>query len=375
MLGALVLLAGLWTAAWHYAADKAETTIAGWREREAKIGRIYACARQTIGGFPFRIDVHCSSPNAEFRSAQPPATLTWKDLHITASVFSPTRLDAHLTGPMTITEPGQSPVITGNWKQANVIVNGLPTAPERVTLAFEEVTFERVAGGASEILFKARSGELVGHIIEGTVVRNPVIEFRLNLAAATLPKQRFVEASNDADVTGQVLSRFAELPIDADVTAVLRGLRNFAPKTWAARFREIQASGGRLDVVRARMQRADVISVTSGQLALTPQGRLEGDLRMTVVQLEKLLADLGLDRVMEKATAPGTQLGAMIDRLPPQFGNLVRQRAAPAVVAGIGIFGEPAELEGKKARTVPLKFANGRVSMGPIPLGSTPPLF
>src|SRR5262245_16151693 len=80
-----VVLAGLWTVLWNYAAAKVDSTIAGWREREAKVGRVYACANQTIGGFPFRIDVRCSEPSAEFRSMQPPTAMKWKDLHVTAS--------------------------------------------------------------------------------------------------------------------------------------------------------------------------------------------------------------------------------------------------------------------------------------------------
>jgi hypothetical protein len=361
--------------AWYYAADKVEATIAGWREREAKVGRIYACAQQTIGGFPFRINVHCSAPSAEFRRAQPPAAVKWQDLQIVASVFSPTRLVAEMTGPLTISEPGQPSTISGTWKRASVTMQGLPTAPERITLAFDEPRFERAARGGNEPLFSAKRAELVGHLVEGAVMRNPVIEFQLKLNGATLPKQRLAAAANEADAAAQVLDRLADVPVDADITALLRGLRNFAPKSWAARFREIQAMGGRLEVISARVQRGDVVSVTRGQLGLTPRGRLHGELRMTIAQVEKLFADLGLDRMTAQATAPGTQLGAMIDRLPPQIGNIVRRRAAPAVVAGINILGEPAELEGKKARVVPLRFSDGMASIGPIPLGPTPPLF
>jgi hypothetical protein len=370
----LIFVAGLWTAAWHYAADKAETTIAGWRAREAKVGRIYACATQTISGFPFRIDIHCSGPSAEFRSAQLPTTVKWKDLHIVASVLSPTRLVAEFTGPMTVGEPNQLPLIAADWKRASIAMEGLPTAPERIVFAFGELRFERLAGGGNEPLFSVKSGELVGRLVDGTVTRNPVIEFHLKLNDAVLPRQRAL-AMTQPDVAGEVLDRLAQVPVDADITALLRGLRNFAPKPWAQRFREIQAADGRLEVTRARLRRGDVVSLTSGQLGLSPRGRLHGELRMTIVQIEKLFADLGLDRMMEQATAPGTQLGAVIDRLPPQLGNMVRQRAATAVIASVNAVGEPAELEGKKARTVPLRFSDGVVAIGPIPLGRAPPLF
>src|ERR1700758_5384365 len=61
-LAALAGLAILWVSLWFYAAGKAQTTIAGWREREARVGRTYACATETIGGFPFRIDARCTDP-------------------------------------------------------------------------------------------------------------------------------------------------------------------------------------------------------------------------------------------------------------------------------------------------------------------------
>ena len=71
----LILLAGLWTGFWFFASAKAETTLAGWREREAKSGRIYSCDKQTVGGYPFRIEVRCTDPTAELRTTEPPVSL------------------------------------------------------------------------------------------------------------------------------------------------------------------------------------------------------------------------------------------------------------------------------------------------------------
>jgi hypothetical protein len=357
-----VLFVGLWVVAWNYAAAKVDSTIAGWREREAKVGRIYACATQTIGGFPFNINVECSDPSAEFRSAQTPAVLKWKDLHVTANVFSPTRLVARLTGPMTVGRPDGLPDVQANWKQATITMIGLPTAPERVTLAVEETRVERVAGGGNETVFTAQSAELVGRMVEGSAMNNPVIEVTLRTKAATAPR----------------LHPAAATPIDSDVTLILRGLNNFAPKTWPERFREIQVANGRLDVTNARLQQGEVIAVTAGSLALTPRGRLNGELRTTVVNFEKLLPALGIERFMEQATAQGGQLGnaiSALDRLVPGLGGVARQNAAPAMVAGIGLIGQPAELEGKRAVMMPLRFNDGNATLGPVPLGPTPSLF
>jgi hypothetical protein len=357
-----VVFVGLWTVAWHYASAKVETTIAGWREREAKIGRVYACATQTIGGFPFRIEVHCSDPSAEFRSTQPATALKWKDLYVVANVFSPTRLVSELTGPMMIGAPAQPPNIVANWKQGYITMLGLPTAPERITATFVEPNFERVGGGGTQSVFKAKQAELVGRLVEGSPMDNPVIEFTLKLTEATAPTVHPVAAT----------------PTDVNITALLRGLKNFAPKTWAARFQEIQAAGGRLEVTNARLQQGDIISVTTGQLGLTPRGRLDGELRMTVANFDKLLPALGLDRLMAQATAPGGQFGSAInslDRLMPGLGNIARQNAGPAVAAGLGFIGQPTELEGKRAMMIPLRFSDGMATLGPVPLGPTPPLY
>jgi hypothetical protein len=357
-----VVLVALWTVAWHYAAGKVDQTIAGWREREAKVGRVYTCVTQTIGGFPFRINVQCSSPSAEFRNVQSPMVLKWKDLHVTANVFSPTRLVAHLTGPMMVGPPDQLATYAANWKDATVTMLGLPTAPERVTLAIDQASVERVAGGGNETVFKATSAELAGRMVEGSAMKNPVIEFTLKLNAATAPR----------------LHQATATPIDADVAATLRGLRDFAPKSWRARFQEVQAAGGGLEVTNARLQQGEIIAVTTGNLGLTQRGRLNGELRTTVVAFEKLVPVLGIDKMVEQATANSGQLNnamGALDRLVPGLGTVARQNAGPAMVASLGLLGQPAELEGKKAMMMPLKFTDGMASIGPIPLGPVPALY
>jgi hypothetical protein len=67
-------------------------------------------------------------------------------------------------------------------------------------------------------------------------------------------------------------------------------------------------------------------------------------------------------------------LGAL-DRAIPGLGKVVRQNASVGVAAGIKALGKEAVLEGKKARTFPLRFADGAVYLGPLKVGQIPPLF
>ena len=139
----------------------------------------------------------------------------------------------------------------------------------------------------------------------------------------------------------------------------------------------MQAAGGRIEIVRARVQQADTIAVAEGALGLTPAGRLDGELRLTVAKLEKLLPALGLDRMLARENASPQVNSAFLalDRLLPGLGNVARQNAGPALVAGINMMGQPTELEGQRAVTLPLRFNDGAVSLGPLLIGSMPPLF
>jgi hypothetical protein len=67
-------------------------------------------------------------------------------------------------------------------------------------------------------------------------------------------------------------------------------------------------------------------------------------------------------------------LGAL-DRAIPGLGKVVKQNVNVGVAAGINALGKEAVLEGKKARSFPLRFADGTVYLGPIKVGQIPPLF
>ena len=132
-----------------------------------------------------------------------------------------------------------------------------------------------------------------------------------------------------------------------------------------------------------------MIAVASGTLAISPQGRLDGELKMTVAGLERIIPALGLDKLanggIPQATldrvAPGLKSGDLnnalgaLDKLVPGLGGLVKQQAPAAMAAGLAALGEETTLEGKKAQAEPLRFANGEVFLGPLRIGDVPPLF
>ena len=96
-------------------------------------------------------------------------------------------------------------------------------------------------------------------------------------------------------------------------------------------FRELQAAGGRIEINNARVQQRDTIAVANGALGLSPAGRLDGQLRLTVANLEKFLPTLGLDQMLsqEQASPKLNNAFGALDRIMPGLGNVARKNAAP----------------------------------------------
>ena len=361
-IGTLILflaLVGGWSYLWYYATGKAEVAIDGWRAREAKAGRIYTCGSQSIGGYPFRIEVTCDKAAAVFRSNQPPVEIKTSSILVAAQLYQPTLLISDFYGPLTIADLGHAPNIIVNWKLAQSSVRGTPSAPERISLVFDQPVVERINGNNRQSVLKAQHIEVHGRLAGGSVTNKPIIETVLRLRAAAAPE----------------LHPAAAMPIDADITTLLRGLNDFSPRPWSARFRELQAVDGRVDITQARVQQGDTIAVGDGTLSLNTSGRLQGQLRVTVANIEPFLAAVGTPQVV-KNSPDMDRLSGALDRLLPGLGNVARQQATSSNLSlGINLLGEQTTLEGKRAVTLPLRFDDGSVFLGPIWIGNTPAMF
>jgi hypothetical protein len=356
-LGLVIVLGLAWSGFWYFAAAKAETTLTEWRAREAKAGRIHSCASQSIGGYPFRIEVHCADPATELRSGGETVALRAKDLLAAVQVYDPTLVVSEFTGPMTIAAPGQPARFEANWTLAQSSVRGTPFSPQRASLVVDGPVVDRIEDGNHAAVLKASRIELHGRIAEGSAAADPVIEMVLRLAAATAPN----------------LHPLTVEPLDADVSFTLRGLSDFAPKPWPVRFREIQARDGSIEITKARVQQGDVIAGSAGTLSLTERGTLQGQLQVTMVGIEEVLKKLDLEQMMNQGQVKQT-IDAL-DRLMPGLGKLARQNARPSILAGLGALGQNTTLEGKPAVSVPLRFDDGQVILGPFGIGRVPPLF
>ena len=355
----VLVLAAAWSGVWFYASSEAEARINDWQAQQAKAGRVFTCGKQAVGGFPFRIEVRCTNAVAELKDTQPPIAIRLKEILVVAQVWDPKLLIAEFTGPLSASEPGQAPHVTATWTLAQASVRGTPSRPERASIAVDNLKLDGAAPGTP--LFDSKHAEFHARVQFGSWPHSPAVDLAINLKAATAPG----------------LGPYTREPLDADIQAVLHGVKDLAPKPLPARLREWQAAGGKLEIQNARVAQGDALANATGTLALTQRGRLDGALRLTVAGFEKFLPTiggerggpaLGLDRVAPALSAIDRAVPGLAQRVPPQ-----KQQALQAGL--LSLLGQPAEIEGKRGVSVPLRFTDGAASFGPIPLGQVPPAF
>jgi hypothetical protein len=327
----VLVLAAAWTGGWFYAANRAGDVITAWMEREASFGRTYACGSRQIGGYPFRIEVRCNEPSATLHEGGEPVVLKARSLMAVAQVYQPTLVIAEAIGPMTVTMASGEQLFVANWKLLQTSVRGPPRAPQRASLVVDEPKLDRAGAPGGETVGFAHRFELHMQRSPSSTAENPVFDLAARVIAASIP----------------LVPALAERPFDVDALAVLRGLKDFSGgRTLPQRLREWQAAGGRLELTKARIQQGEGLAFATGELGLTPQGRVDGVINLRLA---------GLDHLANLLLGQGGQ-------------------GRSGLLTGLSILGR-SELEGRRAVAVPVNFRDGRVFFGPIPVGQLAPLY
>jgi hypothetical protein len=271
-------------------------------------------------------------------------------------VWDPKLVIAEFTGPLMASEPGGAPYLTATWSLAQASVRGTPATPERASVSIDGL---RLADSSGSPLFDARHAEFHARVQYGSWPHNPAIDLAVQLEGAT----------------AAAIHAMAAQPFNADILSVLHGMKDMAPKSMPVRLREWQAAGGRLEIQSARLAQGETLAKTSGTLALTQQGRLDGTLQLTAACLERLLPSIAEGRgapLSLQRAAPA--LGA-IERAVPGLAQKIAPQAQTLQAGLLALLGQPAEIEGKRGVALSVRFTDGAGSLGPIPIGQVPPLF
>jgi hypothetical protein len=215
MPGVVVVLAIGWSVFWYVASSEIGSQFERWKVQEAKAGRLYDCGELSVGGYPFRFEVQCSGARASLAAqtaSQGPIEARIARIQAVAQVYNPRLLIAEFASPATLMPQGQPP-LTARWSLGQASVYGLPEAPQRVALVFDNPAVDRVASAVQSPFVRAKHFELHGRIVEGSVNDHPVIDAALELDGAS----------------AEGIHPLAAEPFNLVAQARLRGLANFAP--------------------------------------------------------------------------------------------------------------------------------------------------
>src|SRR5712671_5565283 len=104
----LLLVAAIaWSAFWFYAASEVGERADAWRAQEAKSGRVYDCAKRSVAGFPFRLEVRCDGASVALVSqtaSQTPFMARLGEILVVAQIYDPKLLIAEFAAPATISD-------------------------------------------------------------------------------------------------------------------------------------------------------------------------------------------------------------------------------------------------------------------------------
>lgn len=325
----VVVLAIAWSAVWYYAAQIVERNIAAWMDQEARNGRVYTCAARSVSGYPFRIEVRCIDPTAEIKAA--PLALKAKEFLAVAQVYQPNLIIGEIVGPLSITTPGGPMTLVSDWTLAQASLR-LNPMPERISIVIDGAKFEQTNAGTTQPIASAGHIELHVRLTPASEQDKQALEFAATLTGASVPSA----------------GPLATQPFDAQFAAILRGAVDLRPQPLPARLKQWQATGGRLEITNARIKQGDAVAIATGDIGLSPSGRVDGTVGITLAGFEQLVQTLLAGK---------------------------NKNTGLLAVAGLSILGKPSDLDGKRAITVPLRFADGAIYFGPILLGKTAPLY
>ena len=249
---ALVLLGLLWSGYWLWASSLAQHAVGKWRAGLAADGITVSCGEESWGGYPFRVELHCTP--GKIASAERSAEFT--QLTVMAQAYNLGHLLLLNDGETIITGPMGSLKIAHEGATASLIFNSTGqmqvdvefTKPQADTFSAQRLAFHtrKKPGRAEQVLEIAAAMEL------GQIQTNaePVAIDSLTLSGSLTPVPKLITYEN--------LSR----------------------------------QGNLLTLDQIDLQSAAIRYQASGQLQIGRDAHLKGILKGRLQNLDQLLQDL-----------------------------------------------------------------------------------
>ena len=324
LLSVAILVLG-WTVLWGFARQQAGAALDGWIAAEAAHGRSWTCPDRTIDGYPFRIAVACRGVTFAGAVDGSPGEGRLAGLTARAWLYEPSAVYIVLDGPMALTTADGRADFTLAWDRFGAKLRGIFGDRRRAEIVGEGFTLTRPgAAGTTARRIALRAGPALAAAAGEMAADADAVDVAISgLAAPLLDGVTGETATTDATLSGTVTRAFGDLP-------------DFGPAT-VERWRR---AGGRLDVANLALAKGPLSLGAAGTLGLDELHRLQGRLDARLGGFEPLAKRFGISL---GAVQVGGLLADLLGTKPAA--------AAPGTVS------------------MPIGFADGRVSVGPFKTG------
>jgi hypothetical protein len=322
-LAALVFAA--WSGFWAWARGEVARRLDAGQQRLADAGFQIAWKDRQIGGYPFRLDVTLTDVSVREPSGWTAAT---PRLEAEAQAFAPDRWLIAAPAGLTFVRPQGGPVaVSGRLIRASL--SHFAARPPSFSFEGVDLAFQPAPGARPFAL--SRAGRVEFHLRAGPDDEGGVF--------ATVDQGR-------AQLSGLFARLAQDKPIAISWNATLSHMAAFSGRDWPEAVRNWTAAGGRMTVRSAGLTAGDaLVTVSSGDLAVGPEGRLRGALAVSLRQAPRALGAMG-------------EAGAIAPESAEAAAAVARAREA-----------------GDGAAQASIDFQAGRTTLGPVALGPAPRIY
>ncbi len=302
-------IAAIWGGIWYYAASKTKAVIADSIMNEATHGRDWTCPNRRVSGFPFRIEVTCDAPTFTSKLEGKAGSGNLGGLSVQARITDPTRAIATLKSPLKF--EAQGTIINLNWADAKTSLSGSNNSLNDFSLDMSQVS----------IAIKTPQGE---NIIAGANRIN------INLAQDALDtplSAPFKLLTKLEGVTFAPLDSLAGNAQPLNFEAQLRATHvPLKPNLdWRIMLDAWRDAGGTLSIALLDINKGIIHLDAKGNLALDEVRKITGKLSANFKGLNKLLENMNLNSLSSFASNNGVTLNFRNGKIllgPIPIGNL-----------------------------------------------------
>ncbi len=293
----VLLIAAGWSAFWYIAQENAKQRFAEEIERAAEAGRDLGCTDESWGGYPFRLTLRCSSFNLEYDVADGRSEFTTGAFTVVALAYKPQHVIAEAFGPIAISaHSGETLQFTTADGPTRASLIWSLSGAEQISVLAENISGSLSLPDSEAADFTIASANIHLRIGELDDAGNASVETVARIDDIVGIAPPIPELENDT-------LEIATIQLDGTATDVpLGGTGGFSERA-----RQWQRDGGRFEVRLFRVDSNMLNTQSTGELTLSDEGHIEGDLKTAVRGFDAFLARLSEAGVITDEQARGAE--------------------------------------------------------------------